>query len=82
MIWGDMGDNWEQEIQLMRMIEYHDKESPYLLEASGQTPPGDVGGVGGFVNFREVMLNPNHPEYSLPSFLTGMLTRMVDFKLD
>ena len=59
----DMGDNWEHEIQLVRVIEEHDKESPYLLEASGQTPPEDVGGVGGFVNFREIMLNPSHPEY-------------------
>ena len=45
------------------MIENYDKESPYLLEASGQTPPEDVGGVGGFVNFREIMLNPSHPDY-------------------
>lgn len=59
----DMGDNWEHEIQLVRVIEEHDKESPYLLEASGQTPPEDVGGVGGFVEFREIMLNPGHPEY-------------------
>lgn len=59
----DMGDNWEHAIQLVRVIEEHDKESPYLLEASGQTPPEDVGGIGGFVNFREIMLNPSHPEY-------------------
>lgn len=59
----DMGDNWEHEIELVRVIEEHDKESPYLLEASGQTPPEDVGGVGGFVNFREIMLNSSHPEY-------------------
>jgi len=55
--------NWEHEIQLVRVIEGHDKESPYLLEASGQKPPEDVDGIGGFVNFREIMLNPNHPEY-------------------
>ena len=59
----DMGDNWEHEIQLVRVIEEHDKESPYLLEASGQTPPEDVGGVRGFVGFREIMLNPNQAEY-------------------
>jgi hypothetical protein len=59
----DMGDNWEHQIQLIRVIEDHDEESPYLLEASGQTPPEDVGGVGGFINFREIMLNPNHPEF-------------------
>ncbi len=59
----DMGDNWEHEIQLVRMIEDYDKESPYLLEASGQTPPEDVGGVGGFVYFHGIMMNPSHPEY-------------------
>ncbi len=59
----DMGDNWEHNIQLIRVIEEHDKESPYLLEASGQTPPEDVGGVEGFLNFREVMVNPDHPKY-------------------
>jgi len=59
----DMGDNWEHHIQLVRVIEDHDQESPYLLEAIGQTPPEDVGGVDGFVYFRQVMLDPNHPEY-------------------
>jgi hypothetical protein len=59
----DMGDNWEHEIRLIRVIEEHDKESPYLLEASGQTPPEDVGGVGGFVSFRKIMLDPNNPEH-------------------
>jgi len=28
-----------------------------------QAPPEDVGGIGGFLNFREIMLNPSHPEY-------------------
>jgi len=60
----DMGDNWEHIIQLVRVIEEYDGELPYLLEASGQTPPEDVGGVGGFVSFREIMLNTEHPEYA------------------
>lgn len=60
----DMGDNWEHIIQLVRVIEEYDGELPYLLEASGQTPPEDVGGVGGFVSLREIMLNPQHPEYA------------------
>lgn len=60
----DMGDSWEHIIQLVRVIEEYDGELPYLLEASGQTPPEDVGGVGGFVSFREIMLNPKHPEYA------------------
>ena len=59
----DMGDYWQHEIQLVRVIEEHDMESPYLLEATGQAPPEDVGGIGGFVDFREIMLNSNHPEH-------------------
>ena len=59
----DMGDNWEHHIQLVRVIDEHDMEAPHLLEASGQTPPEDVGGVGGFLNFREIMMNTDHPEY-------------------
>jgi Plasmid pRiA4b ORF-3-like protein len=59
----DMGDNWKHEIQLINVIDEYDKESPYLLEASGQTPPEDVGGVPGFIDFREIMMNPNSLEY-------------------
>ncbi len=60
----DMGDDWVHVIQLVRVIEDYDKESPYLLEASGQTPPEDVGGVGGFLSFRRIMLDPKHPDHA------------------
>ena len=59
----DMGDNWKHEIQFIREIEEFDEESPYLVEAIGQIPPEDIGGVGGFMNFREIMLDPSCPEY-------------------
>ena len=59
-----MGDNWEHSIELLRVIEEHNEESPYLIEAVGQTPPEYVGGVGGFIDFREIMLNPDHPDYA------------------
>jgi hypothetical protein len=60
----DMGDSWEHLIELARVIDGYDKESPYLLEADGQTPPEDVGGVGGYIDFREIMLNPEHEDYA------------------
>ncbi len=59
----DMGENWEHEIQLIRVIEEHQEESPYLLEAKGQAPPEDVGGIPGFLRFLQIMQNPNDPEY-------------------
>lgn len=60
----DMGDNWEHEIELIHEIDEHTEDSPYLLEAIGQAPPEDVGGVCGFVDFREIMMNPAHPDYA------------------
>ncbi|HZK10252.1 MAG TPA: plasmid pRiA4b ORF-3 family protein [Clostridia bacterium] len=59
----DMGDCWSHKIQLVRVLEDYDKESPYLLEARGQSPPEDVGGLGGFLEFRKIMMDPNHPQY-------------------
>lgn len=59
----DMGDYWQHKIELLQVYSDCDKESPYLLEASGQTPPEDVGGVGGFMDFRQIMLNSSHSEY-------------------
>ena len=59
----DMGDNWEHKIELVQVIDDYDKESPYLLEALGQTPPEDVGGVDGYLSFREIMLDPQNPEH-------------------
>jgi hypothetical protein len=59
----DFGDNWKHEIELVQVIEEYEGELPYLLEAKGQTPPEDVGGVGGFIEFRKIILdkdNPNH----------------------
>lgn len=60
----DLGDHWEHCIRLIRIIDEYDGELPYLLEASGKAPPEDVGGVGGFVSFREIMMNPEHPEHA------------------
>jgi hypothetical protein len=59
----DFGDNWEHVIELVQVIEEYDGELPYLLEAKGQTPPEDVGGVGGFVEFRKIMMDKDHPDH-------------------
>ncbi len=70
----DMGDNWKHKIQLVNVIEEYDKELPYLLEAIGQTPPEDVGGIRGFLDFREIMLDPIHPDYALMKEWAGFWT--------
>jgi hypothetical protein len=59
----DFGDSWEHEIKLVRVIDEHHEESPFLLEAEGQSPPEDIGGVYGFVQFHEAFMNPEHPSH-------------------
>lgn len=59
----DFGDYWQHEIKLIRIIDDYDEDSPFLLEAKGQAPPEDVGGVGGFVEFWEAMLDESHPDH-------------------
>lgn len=60
----DLGDDWQHEIELVRVIEDYDMESPYLLEASGKTPPEDVGGVPGYLDFLDIINDPKHPEHN------------------
>lgn len=70
----DFGDNWEHEIKLVRVLEEYDQELPYLLEASGKTPPEDVGGIPGFIRFHEAISNPQHPEHEFFSDWAGYWT--------
>jgi len=60
----DFGDNWEHEIVLQKSFEpQKGKKYPVCIEAQGNTPPEDVGGVWGFESFKEIMKDKNHSEY-------------------
>lgn len=59
----DFGDNWIHDVELVQVIEEYDGELPYLIEAKGQTPPEDVGGIGGFLDFRKIMLDVKDPDH-------------------
>lgn len=59
----DYGDNWEHRIQLVKVYEEYDGQSPFLLRAEGKAPPEDVGGAPGFIRFLEAYHDPNHPEH-------------------
>lgn len=60
----DFGDCWEHEIKLVKVIDNYDKESPYLLEADGKTPPEDIGGTEGFLEFLNIITDKTHPGYN------------------
>jgi len=55
----DFSDCWQHAVEFVREIEDCGFESPFLSEAEGQTPPEDVGGIDGFIEFREIMLDPD-----------------------
>ena len=59
----DFGDGWRHTITVEDVIFNYDKNYAYCLEGSGDAPPEDVGGEGGYEWFVEVTNNPSHPEY-------------------
>jgi len=60
----DFGDNWQHELLVERI---HPAEEgtryPVCLEGAGACPPEDVGGVSGYTQFLEAMVDTNHPEH-------------------
>lgn len=61
----DPGDYWVLTIKLESIVfdEAGNYRRPVCLDGENSAPPEDVGGVGGFEEFREVIANPQHPEY-------------------
>jgi hypothetical protein len=59
----DYGDNWEHKITIQGINTEYDKNHPTCLMGEGNAPPEDVGGVGGYEEFLEIMSNPSHTEY-------------------
>lgn len=60
----DYGDSWEHEIKVKKIIPNHNINYPICTIASGDAPPEDVGGIYGFMDFYDIMKNPDHPEYN------------------
>ena len=60
----DFGDSWEHDV--VRESDASSAaggSSPRVVAGRGACPPEDVGGLGGYYGFLEVMKNPKHPEY-------------------
>ena len=61
----DPGDNWRMTI-LLESIDF-DRDGnyrrPVCMDGENSAPPEDVGGIDGFKEFKEVIVDPGHPEY-------------------
>ncbi len=60
----DFGDGWEHMITLEKTIPFDPKQKlPSCIKAKGACPPEDVGGIWGYYDFLDAIIDPNHPEY-------------------
>jgi hypothetical protein len=60
----DFGDGWEHDIVLEAVRSgTPGARYPVVLAGRRRCPPEDVGGIGGYYHFLEVMGDPKHPEH-------------------
>jgi len=60
----DFGDNWEHDILLEGiLIKEKGRKYPTCTGGEGKCPPEDCGGVGGYMEFLESVLNPLDEEH-------------------
>ncbi len=69
----DFGDNWEHVIMLEKVVPANEAKSyPILLEGARACPPEDIGGIGEFQFFLEVLVDPKHEDYDELTNIPGM----------
>jgi Plasmid pRiA4b ORF-3-like protein len=60
----DFGDYWQHEVLLEKIIPVSDVvKVPLCLAGERRCPPEDVGGVSGYKEFLEIIVDPTHEEY-------------------
>ena len=60
----DMGDSWEHEILVEKVLPYDPLvRYPVCLTGKRACPPEDCGGVWGYADFLEAIQQPAHPEH-------------------
>jgi len=58
----DFGDDWQHDIEVESFIEQYNKSYPVCLDGAGTTPPEDVGGESGYMNFLETIAHESNPD--------------------
>ncbi len=77
----DYGDNWQHEVVVEDVLQDYDKPFAVCLAGEGERPPEDVGGEGGYEEFKKAMADDNHPEHD--SFKEWISTQWgIEFDLD
>jgi hypothetical protein len=60
----DFGDNWEHEIVVEKLLPPEEgKAYPVCVDGKRASPPEDVGGAWGYMEFIAAMGDPKHPQH-------------------
>ncbi|MCQ4322417.1 plasmid pRiA4b ORF-3 family protein [Stutzerimonas stutzeri] len=60
----DFGDGWDHRIKVEKKLPADAcPQVPYCIDGANACPPEDIGGGPGYVDFLEVMADPDHPEH-------------------
>lgn len=59
----DFGDDWIHKITLEKIID-ESSEKPICLAGKGKCPPEDCGGIWGYEQLKEILMDKKHPEYN------------------
>lgn len=59
----DFGDNWEHVFRFNKYNREYNLPYATCTKGQGATPPEDVGGPYGFLDFNEIIEDPDNPDY-------------------
>jgi len=60
----DYGDGWQHTVKMEKVTEAEPRiRYPRCIDGARACPPEDIGGVWGFVEFVEAILNPDHEQH-------------------
>lgn len=77
----DFGDDWNHDITVLDIVSDYDKNYPTCIIAAGNRPPEDVGGIPGYEHYRQVIDNPDHPDYQdLKDWVSGQFYQPCDIE--
>ena len=78
----DYGVSWLHYIEVENIIDDCEEELPLLLSGEGDAPPEDIGGIGGFAEFMEIIADPKHEEHEyLKTWANSQWWQTFDFEI-
>ena len=61
----DFGDSWQHKVVVEKIVIVdEEKHTPICIDGAKNRPPEDVGGPGGYEEFRKVISDPTHEDYN------------------